>query len=153
MVPSEFSCLLCFQIIAQPGFGQDARDFADKSNVSIPHVEFSDHGDPRITRSANAGQQHASAEGQDDIHFHRHTSETGKQTTVKPVNGHTRPNVQRARNTQTSFAVTRPVTTVPSHATTSGTRSEADKSHSSRTRGLATLSSVSVGEKRRITGG
>jgi len=76
MVPSELSCLLCFQIIAQPGFGQDVRDFADKSNFSIPHVEFSDHGDPRITRSAHAGPQQTSAEGQDDIHFHRHTSET-----------------------------------------------------------------------------
>ena len=68
--------LLLFQIIAQPGFGQDIRDFADKTNFSIPHVEFSDHGDPRITRSAHAGQQHGSTEGQDDIHFHRHTSET-----------------------------------------------------------------------------
>lgn len=60
-------------MIAQPGFGQDVRQSKDQSNFSIPHMEFSDLGDPRVTR-ASAGSQ--TSPGGDDVHFHRHTTET-----------------------------------------------------------------------------
>lgn len=41
-------------------------------------MEFSDLGDPRVTRSGsfNVGGTQPNASGEDDIHYHRHTSET-----------------------------------------------------------------------------
>lgn len=65
-----------FQIIAQPGFGQDVRGSSDQSNFSIPHLEFSDLGDPRVTRTSISSTTSPGAGGGDDVHFHRHTSET-----------------------------------------------------------------------------
>ena len=59
--------------MAQPGYGQDVRELADGSSFTVQHIEFSDHGEPRVSRSS-AG---ASGEGRDDVHhFPRHTSET-----------------------------------------------------------------------------
>ena len=47
---------------------------ADNTSFSIPHLEFSDHGEPRATQHIqSAGSFH---QGEDDVHFHRHTSET-----------------------------------------------------------------------------
>ena len=59
-------------MIAQPGYGQDVRESTDQSQFSIPHMEFSDLGDPRVTR-ATAGSQ--TSPGGDDVHFHGHSSE------------------------------------------------------------------------------
>jgi hypothetical protein len=70
-----------FKIIAQPGFGQDVRETVEQSGFSIPHLEFSDLGDPRVTRVATTASTPISTgirgqAGEDDVHFHRHTSET-----------------------------------------------------------------------------
>ena len=73
--------VVCFQkIIAQPGFGQDVRETVEQTGFSIPHLEFSDLGDPRVTRvTTDSTPVLAGIRGQvgeDDIHSHRHTSET-----------------------------------------------------------------------------
>ena len=57
------------------------RETVEQSSFSIPHLEFSDLGDPRVTRVATTASTPISTgirgqAGEDDVHFHRHTSET-----------------------------------------------------------------------------
>jgi len=72
-------------ILAQPGFGQDVRDVSNKNTFSIPRVEFTESNEsPRALRpdAKNSAASPASPAspapeaGVDDVHFHRHTSET-----------------------------------------------------------------------------
>lgn len=64
------------QIIAQPGYGQDVRDVTNQTDFSIPRLEFSDLGDPRVTKGTKSASGQSATGGEDDVHFHRHTSKT-----------------------------------------------------------------------------